>query len=155
MGHLEKVCRQKDKNKTSGNNFVADDQSMDEENEDFVYMLNLDTDVGKVDSKNNMPHMVNIMIENVNISMEIDSGAGRSILPHEFYNKYLLHCDLIKTDIKLKFYNGETVLPVQKIHLNIKNKNKTIKHDMLVVRRTKTVNGSRPDAIIRILYSRS
>lgn len=61
-------------------------------------------------TKGNESLKVNLQIENTSVLMEVDSGACKSVIHVEDYNKMLSHLDLDSIDFKLKVVPGENVL---------------------------------------------
>jgi hypothetical protein len=53
-----------------------------------------------------------VEINGKEISMEFDSGAGSSIIPHSMYKEFFSDCVLLPTDIVLRSYFRETKRPL-------------------------------------------
>lgn len=71
--------------------------------------------------------------------MEVDSGAGVSVLPESIYFKKFNYCKLNNTSILLKTYNGQIIRPIGEINVTITFNNKIKNCTLIVVK-----NGSRP-----------
>ncbi|CAI6359297.1 unnamed protein product [Macrosiphum euphorbiae] len=79
------------------------------------------------------PYFVKIKIEEIYIDMELDSGAGRSIIPFKLYKKYWSKLKVIPSLIKLKTYNGEIINPVGEVMVDMEYKNKKEQCNLLIV----------------------
>ena len=61
--------------------------------------------------KNGKPMYVEVMIEGQQVKMELGTGAVVSLLPYQVYQENFAHLPLDKTQVRLKIYTGEHVLP--------------------------------------------
>ncbi|XP_048483440.1 uncharacterized protein LOC125489905 [Plutella xylostella] len=58
------------------------------------------------------PIKVTVNVNNVNLSMEIDSGSGTCIISHDLYIDRFRNCNLQKCNIRMCLYNGHKITPV-------------------------------------------
>jgi len=93
VGHLAKMGKNKSKN-----HYVEVETEL-ESVEKFQLKVGYQNSV--------KPYFVKIKIEKIQIDMELDSGAGRSIIPFKLYKKYWSELKVIPSLIKLKTYNGK------------------------------------------------
>ncbi|XP_046742528.1 uncharacterized protein K02A2.6-like [Diprion similis] len=127
VGHLSKVCKEK----RSDNNFIEINENCLEE----VYdMLRINSDVELIE-----PEMVEILIKGTPIMMEIDSGAGKSVIPERFYKEFFSHCILEETTVKLRMYDGTVMLPIGQIVVKLCKNGTEAKGSLVVVK-----DGCRP-----------
>ncbi|CAI6374230.1 unnamed protein product [Macrosiphum euphorbiae] len=91
IGHLAKMCKNKSKN------HYVEVETESESVEMFQLKVGYQKSVE--------PYFVKIKIEEIYIDMELDSGAGRSIIPFKLYKKYWSKLKVIPSLIKLKTYN--------------------------------------------------
>ncbi|XP_023248186.1 uncharacterized protein K02A2.6-like [Copidosoma floridanum] len=129
VGHLVKVC----KNKNS-NNFVEEEERDDASNSDesFSDIYNVKY-VVKV-TRREPPVEVEVTIAKRKVLMEIDSGAALSVIPIDVYESRLSHCKLEKCDRILRLYgNHATMLPLGEIHAEVEYANKKAECTFVIV----------------------
>lgn len=129
MGHLAKVCG------NNTNNYVEPMTSLDEEepNLDFVEMYFV--------TSNNFvkPIKVEMLMENRPLLMELDSGAGISVIPEAVYYSKFKDCKLNATNVRLKTYDGNVIAPLGEIFVTARYADISAKSRLIVIR-----NGSTP-----------
>ncbi|XP_008180036.1 uncharacterized protein K02A2.6-like [Acyrthosiphon pisum] len=121
VGHLAKVC------KTVKNHFVEVEENK------VMEMFQVE-----VKSENNCglsPVMIMVKIENVSIEMEVDSGAGISILPVEIVKEKLPHIHINSTVLKLRTYDGSIIKPTGEIEGKLKYGERELYGKLLVVKK--------------------
>jgi len=102
-GHLAKVCKY-DKNAVSNTNYL-DLKSKDKDLQ-MIDMYNLSNTVNSEE-----PLMIKIRIEGQAIDIELDTGAGKSVIPEKIFKEKFSQCKLESTKIRLRLYNGNIVIP--------------------------------------------
>ena len=58
--------------------------------------------------------MIEVKVGNKNLQMEIDSGAGASVISEQLYHKYFKTCEIEPATVRLRTYNGN-IVPVGQI----------------------------------------
>ena len=86
-----------------------------------------------VRSKNHAEIMVPVEINDVPITMELDTGCSMSVIPVDLYKKKLSNLPLKKSDVTLKTFTGENVNIQGKLDVPVKYKDKTAKLPLYVV----------------------
>lgn len=96
MDHIAKVC----KRAQASTNYLTDSSQKSEASEEEVTeMFNLQSNQSIVE-----PLKVSLKINNKPIIMEVDSGAGMSVLPYNLYQEVFKNIPLQSSIIKLKMY---------------------------------------------------
>lgn len=122
-GHLATVCKYN--KQTHGVNVVNSDKV---EQEEIIDMFHLDnTEIVK-------PIYILLEIESIPIQMEIDSGAGVSILPEHVYLSKFCNIKLLPTLVKLRAYDGKCIKPSGEIEVNISYKDVKKKVRLIIVK---------------------
>ncbi|XP_046408462.1 uncharacterized protein LOC124172976 [Ischnura elegans] len=106
IGHLAKAC------KILGNHSV-DISEKSEPCLNFVHMNYCEN------SKVIRPLTVSVVINNKPLCMELDSGAGISVIPKSVYDERFSMCRLKETDIRLRMYDNHIVVPAGEINVQI------------------------------------
>lgn len=109
LGHIAKVCQ---KGQTSTNYLKDYSQKSNTSEEEVTEMSNLRSNQLIIE-----PLKVSIKINNKPIVMEMDSGAGMSVLPHKLYQEAFKDITLQSSIIKLKMYDSSIVTPVGEIQV--------------------------------------
>lgn len=65
------------------------------------------------------PYKVNLIIENKEVCLELDTGSEVTVIPYHFYEKYLINVQLESTDLKLVTYSGDEVEVVGKARVAV------------------------------------
>ncbi|KAK2575241.1 hypothetical protein KPH14_012756 [Odynerus spinipes] len=76
---------------------------------------------------------------NVAATVEIDSGASRSVISESFWQDHLSNYELKKTEAILRFYDGRIIRPVGQVVVDIVHGHRKIEAALIVVKK-----GSRP-----------
>jgi hypothetical protein len=71
-------------------------------------------------SKNNVPAIMTLNIENQSVSMEIDTVAVVSVCSEFYFRKYFMHMKLYPVDIPLKVVSGESLNLIGQILVKVK-----------------------------------
>ena len=131
IGHLKKVCKKpSNKNNT---NFVEEEIDCDN---NYISLYNIE--LSKV--KSIPPVKINVKIDGVNIVMEVDSGAGISVIPFVIYKKYLSDkCNLNNCTRILKTYDNNSILPIGEINVQVEFKNKIVHSSIVIVNQNKQI----------------
>ncbi|XP_043287520.1 uncharacterized protein K02A2.6-like [Venturia canescens] len=122
IGHLAKICREN----VRSHNFIEVES---EESFEISDMLNLE-----IDNSETTHELIELMVEDSKIKFEIDSGAGRSIIPEKIYKQFLNRCVLEKTSARLKMYDGTVLVPSGQINVRISNKKCKVQSQLIVVK---------------------
>jgi len=99
-----------------------------DDNENSIEMFNINF------KKTVEPILVNLKINNILVSMELDSGAGISILPENLFLSKLKSCSIKPTKVKLKMYNGSIIEPVGEMYVKVEINNVEHKVKLIIVK---------------------
>lgn len=135
QGHLRKVCPSRDRGAATLHNVVQkvsceDNSSGSDEVDNFSIILN--------SLQSHGPYMVDVRVNNVLLPMEIDTGSAISCISSACYDKFFANYPLVKTDLSLRYYTGELVLPRGKILVSVNLNNVCKKLELYVVFKGKT-----------------
>lgn len=61
-----------------------------------------------------------MLVNNKSLLMEVDSGAGISVIPDTIYKRRFKDCKLKPTYVRVKTYNGGIIVPEGEIYVSIK-----------------------------------
>jgi len=64
------------------------------------------------------PFTVNLVVENNNVTFEIDTGSQHSVISKKLYSQLFSHIKLKNNDISLSDYVGNDIKPMGKIFVN-------------------------------------
>lgn len=136
QGHLKKMCPNL-RQETSLHNVLekkvtytdSDSENSEEVNNYSLHNKSL---------KKFVPYVVDVQVSGIVLSMEIDTGSAISCISYDCYKKKFLQCELLKTDLSLRYYTGEIIKPVGKITAWVKYKNNCKVVDLYVVEQGKT-----------------
>lgn len=132
VGHLASICKgKKTKFDTKEQHFLEK-----VENEEVVDMFQVNT---TNENKIEEPLLVRVKVDDTWLDMEVDSGAGVSVLPESIYFKKFSYSKLNKTPILLKTYNGQVIRPEGEIDVKVTFNSKSKSCKLIIVK-----NGSRP-----------
>ena len=87
----------------------------------------------------NPPIIIELKIAGKKVQMEVDSGAVVSVLPEALYNSTFKHCKLEKSNKVLTLYDGNTIVPLGKINVEVEYKQKKEMCILLIVKRQENV----------------
>lgn len=124
VGHLEKICRKKEKEQAK-QHFVEVERD-DWTGEEVHFHT---TKVGYV-----KPTQVQIKIGHKPLLAELDSGASRSVIPEELYKKHLSQHKLHPANTTLRFYDGSAMAPEGQIDVEIRAGKKKANCQLIVVK---------------------
>ncbi|XP_027869143.1 uncharacterized protein K02A2.6-like [Xiphophorus couchianus] len=104
IGHIRKACRTKvqkshEKNVPSRGSRETKYVTAEEDPEEELAILT-------VNAEDDERYKATFAIDNVDLEMEIDTGAAKSVISHSTYLKKFSHLPLQPAKVKLKAYNG-------------------------------------------------
>ena len=138
LGHLQKVCHSNSQQKSASKNkkgiySVEEKAEVDENPVDEETLFNINTSTGKT-----TPWNVVVYINNVPVSMQIDTGASVSIMSETTFKEYWPTQSSSPSQIRLCSYSGESIAVVGSLQVNVVYISQT--HTLPLV----TVKGSGP-----------
>ncbi|KAL5496662.1 hypothetical protein EMCRGX_G012995 [Ephydatia muelleri] len=121
-GHMAKVCKNGVQD-AKGNRKVHT-RWVDEKESDKEQELEEDSDesefpVHKIGIGVTRPYSVWVMIEEVKLRMEVDTGAAVSVVSSETWEKLKLNVQLRKPEVTLKTYTNEVMKVIGEAELNV------------------------------------
>lgn len=128
-GHLAKVCRNRDR-PTTNSYYRKSEEKKKGTGVDIIDLWKFENNE-LVDN----PVVINVEIERQSIPMEIDTGAGKSIIPEKIFLKKFSHCRLEEIKVRLRMYDGTTLIPEGQIRVKIKNKESKVQIYLIVVKK--------------------
>ncbi|CAG9136383.1 unnamed protein product [Plutella xylostella] len=136
-GHIAKVC----KSRRGGNsvNNVQCEAQHNREVEDGVDYYHFDEEceddvpVYMMSAGRDQPWWCKLSVNGIELDMQIDSGAGVSIIPYFMYKKYFGNLNILPTNISLKMYCGQKVSPVGMIKCKVIYKQSTVENLELII----------------------
>ncbi|XP_028161637.1 uncharacterized protein K02A2.6-like [Ostrinia furnacalis] len=108
-GHLRKVCRAEKSEKLRLNNIESDCKECEVFNLRYV---------------NYEPIKLDILVNNLKLCMELDSGSGTSVISEKLYLKYFPQVKLHKSDLTMCLYNSHKITPLGYFIAQVSFKNK-------------------------------
>lgn len=106
-GHLKKVCNKKNQtNRVRVNNIGSDDSDSETDGsckECHNFNIRYVTD---------KPLCLDIKVGDKNVTMELDSGSGVSVISNRMYSELFAHYNLTDCTIKMCLYNGHKISPL-------------------------------------------
>ena len=129
-GHLKKVCRkktQKQSTEPQGNRSVKCIVEGSEETFKEYSLYNTST------GQKPKPMMIPVKIEDITLSMELDTGASVSIISEKTYKKVLSSKALEKSTVSLRTYTGEPLDVMGSMEGEVKYKSQEARLPLLVV----------------------
>lgn len=135
-GHIQKVCRMKSTTvNTNPNRKQRQVHELNEaqNNSDSCFTL----DVFSMSSSKRTPKInINLKINNVNTSMELDTGSAVSVMTKQDYNSIFKEDPkLIKTDIRLRTFTNEIIHPLGKVYVNVETNKQQKNLPLLILER--------------------
>ena len=128
LGHLARICRNKTSN-SKETHFMGNFDEHEDIGSKFVNMFHIEND------ENVEPSIIQIHIGGVPIKVEIDSGAGKSIMPEDLFQKWFPEKKLHEATTKLKFYDGTIVKPLGQFETSVEYKKTITNGTFIVVKR--------------------
>lgn len=105
VGHLAKVC--------FNNNYRQNCLEADEEVQiNNVLVQGSEATINTINVKNTNPIVLSVGFNDSRLSMQLDSGAGLSVVTKECYLRDLSHFKLYSTKVSLKSYTGCVIKPL-------------------------------------------
>lgn len=116
-GHLAPVCKERRQHFLQDDDVADPSTSTQVIREDSIFCLtNIETD-----NKGNVkPIYVKLIVENIPMNFEIDSGFAHAAISEKMYLKYFKNKTLYDNDLSLKDYVGISFQPLGFLKLNIK-----------------------------------
>lgn len=108
VGHIAAVCR---KNKQKNSNFLSTESANENDDDDNDYEALSLFNTDKISSNENNRFVLDLKINNVNITFEIDTGAAVSICSKKLYDQHFSSIPLKETNIVLKSYDNSVIRP--------------------------------------------
>ena len=112
-GHIQRVCRtqQGPSQASPRSRCQKSTHAIEKESDEYEDLLN-NLEVHNVNKSSNDVIWVNVNVENQPLSMELDTGSAVSILPYDIFLAKFRDKKLEKTSTVLRTYNGEQIVPV-------------------------------------------
>ena len=103
IGHLKAICRQSAKgDRREQVKQISEEQKEDSKPDEYtLYSLE--------DNNNRQPFLVQLQIDGVPLTMELDTGASLSLMSKTTFHKHWPNRSLQATTRKLRTYTGETI----------------------------------------------
>ncbi|XP_050507436.1 uncharacterized protein K02A2.6-like, partial [Diabrotica virgifera virgifera] len=133
VGHLAKMCN---KNKGKSTHYVepVESENSDSENvQDFDFVNMYHTSFDNVNNGFIKPQKANMLINDCTILMELDSGAGISVLPENIYIRYFKTSALLPTKVRLRSFDGSIITPLGEIFVTIQYNNVRVDNCRLII----------------------
>ena len=89
----------------------------------------------KEDKDTDKPVTVLVKVNGVPITVEVDSGAGKSVMPFSVYKKFLDFLELKSTPIRLKMYNGFELKPEGEIKVTVSHNSHVCDGTFIIVKK--------------------
>lgn len=121
-GHYAKMCKSKKFKKNKPTHKI---EASNADNEVNFYAFK---------DKNCLPILLNIKINLIPVTMELDTGSAVSILSEFEYNSKFSKIPLSHSDLLLKPYMGDAIKPVGQFTGNVQYQNQNFDHTFHVVR---------------------
>lgn len=117
-GHLAPVCTKRTKHANSNQHFLLSNNPEQQECQECIFSLS------DIDNNGNVkPTYVKLLVENINLNFQADSGFAHAAISEKLYLKYFQNKTLYSNDLALKDYIGISVKPMGYVTLNIKYDN--------------------------------
>lgn len=114
-GHLQDVCTNKTHFNSRNQNYLDCMFSLRKKSQQGEYLLNNVSNEGETDK----PIVIDVKLNDVYLQMELDTGSAVSAMSEHLFLKLFKHVSLVKTDLKLRCYNGEILVPCGIAKMNI------------------------------------
>ena len=118
FGHIKPMCRRR-----QGQTNAVYEQSDQEQPYVDTHFANVLT-IEKY-SKTSNPYKINLLVNNSNLSMEIDTGASVSLIPYSLYLKHFSYLKLYKSNVNFRSFTGGVVKSSGKILVTVKHFDQT------------------------------
>lgn len=128
VGHIEKACYAKQKTKFVKQKQIDSDLNYEAENQNLVPMHALNSEEFK-----RPPIMLTLKIENSPVSMELDTGGAVSVMSVKKFRE-ISDKDIQPTDIVLKTYKGEAIVPLGTVNVKVDYKKQTKMLDLFIIK---------------------
>lgn len=134
IGHIATACRSRNKQSGKPRAIHNLDGCSEEEQEDDQFLFNL-TDLysSTQNTKSRKPITVCPKVQEIDLEMELDTGAGVSVISEAEYKQLLPKMKLEDTNLRLQTYSGEKIEPKGKIQCNVKLNGQSRMLDLYVV----------------------
>lgn len=126
-GHIQAACQGKKRNPPDTRNVHSLDDQPDHNSDDCgIY---------SVSANGNKAIIIKPLVDNVELSMELDTGSAVSCISNVDYVKYFSGKPLNKSSVILKTYSGEKIIPNGVINVNVQHNGQSAKLDLFVVQK--------------------
>ena len=123
-GHIAKVCIKTLLTSQSSSTYQITD-------EDYTAGVNIISNVNQNSSDER--YYATVLINNIPVNFEVDSGSGYTFLPRNYYHKLNLHSKLEPVNIIFRSYTADAFTPDGKVSVNVKFQNESITEDIYIV----------------------
>jgi hypothetical protein len=104
-GHLKAMCRNTGgSSKGRGRNHFFMDTDSEGEVSDFFNM--------HVDGSSDKPYVVQLLVGDLQVVFEVDTGSKISAINEDFYKKHFMNYAIVESNLKLRSYTGESIKPL-------------------------------------------
>lgn len=135
-GHLKKMCP---KLSTNGANYVDGNYLEDSNHSDSDGSAEVILTVNNLNCLEQYePYKIKLVVNNTQLTMEIDTGSTISCISTECFYKKFKDCKLVNSNLFIRYYTGEKVKVVGKIQPTVKFRNKEQKLNLYVVKDART-----------------
>lgn len=108
-GHLKKVCSTAKKGGSSRLHNLAPEGNTSDENDECKGCK--ECQLFNLRYVNYAPILFSIVVNDIKINMELDTGSGTTVISDKLYKSHFAHIALCKCDIKMCLYNGHKITP--------------------------------------------
>lgn len=116
-GHIKPMCRERPRAQA---NVV--DHTRENDNFDSLTVANT---LVVANSYASNPYTVHVSVNDVNLKMEIDTGASISLIPYLVYQRYFRNVKLFKSDVNFCSFTGDVVKCNGKMLVTVRHHNQT------------------------------
>ena len=149
IGHLSRKCKKKaysstsykeekkiGKKKCNPNKFKAKPSKVHQVEEEYSESSENEQEwsVFTVKTPDNRDIKININIESVDYTMELDTGASLSLISEDSYQKYFSHLQLENSNMKLTTYTGDNMAVLGELHVKVRHGKQTETLPLIVVK---------------------
>lgn len=120
-GHLKAMC-----NSARSSGVGAGDPSIGKSQRRNQFYIEMDSESENsdffnivVDGEDDKPYVVPILVNNISIDFEVDTGSKISAINERDYQKYFRSCHLSKCNLRFKGYTGGKILPIGFINTSV------------------------------------
>ncbi|CAG9827401.1 unnamed protein product [Diabrotica balteata] len=139
QGHTSTVCRYRNVNFTKEEEEENQQENVYEFNSIVQEEGNVESEVGEanqiieINNIKSIPALINVKVENKEVTMEVDSGATVSLMSFIEFKEKILYLTVNKTSSKLKTVSGSILTVIGKVNVNVKSNNNVYKLSLFIV----------------------